>query len=107
MFRIESDLLAAMFTARSNLDFLHHVFSCEFQPRKNLQKMHIRKILALKRRQNKRFVVFFAVMEFFYVAYNCVEHRAQQQMSHRHIVSVVSEMHSTKMQSSNSNYCFL
>ena len=44
MFRIESDLLVAMYAARKNLDFLHHVFSCEFQPRKNLQKMHIRKI---------------------------------------------------------------
>ena len=43
MFRIESDLLVAMYAARKNLDFLHHVFSCEFQPRKNLQKMHIRK----------------------------------------------------------------
>ena len=44
IFRIYSDLLAAKYAPRKNFEFLQHVFSCEFQPRENLEKTHFPKI---------------------------------------------------------------
>ena len=49
IFRILSDLLAAMYAARKHFDFLLFDFSCEFQPRQNLEKTHVRILLLEKR----------------------------------------------------------
>ncbi len=31
-----------MYAPRKNFEFLQYAFSCEFEPRKNFEKMHIR-----------------------------------------------------------------
>ena len=40
-----------MYAARKNFEFLLFDFSCEFQPRENLEKTHIRILLLEKRLQ--------------------------------------------------------
>ena len=40
-----------MYAARKNFEFLLFDFSCEFQPRENLEKTHVRILLLEKRLQ--------------------------------------------------------
>ena len=53
IFRIQSDLLAAKYAPRKNFEFLLFDFICEFQPRENLEKTHVRILLLEKRLQIK------------------------------------------------------
>ena len=40
-----------MYAPRKNFEFLQHAVSCEFQPRENLEKMHVWILLLEKRLQ--------------------------------------------------------